>query len=326
LSEEVEKFTKDELRKKLTDAAKPYLIKYADRLARVKGTWDEIQSNMPEIEDVQPYIQIADGNKDLLDLLFYGRMTTSSFAFSGAVGRRIHFLIRDKKTDYILGLCVLMSDLTIPIRDNFIGWTMEQKWKRMTYLMNVHLCISTPPYSQYLTGKLCALSVLSKDIQDYFESKYGHKLAAMTCTSLFGKSSIYNRLKGYEYLGLTKGHSIALVPMEIKDKMREDYKREKGKHSEIYYNEDGTIRESYGVVKGFQKLSKYWDIQQTENKRGVYYLPLADNGLEFLRGETDNLVTYDHETFDQLSEQWKERWCLPRVERIKTGTLQVSWK
>jgi len=314
-------FTKEELRAKLIEAQQPYLVKYADRLSKIKPKWDEIQANEPKIEDIQPYIQMADGKKELLDLLFYGRMTVSSFAFSGAVGRRVHFLVRDKTTDYIIGMVVLMSDLTIPIRDKHIGWTTKDKWDRMKYLMNVHLCVSTPPMSQYLTGKLCALSVESREIQDYFEQKYGHKLAAMTCTSLFGKSSVYNRLKGYEYLGLTKGHSIALVPLEVKDKMREDYKRDKGKHSEIYYNEDGSVREAYGVVKGFQKLTKYWDIQQTENQRGVYFIPLSENSREFLRGETDELIPYAHETFEELSAHWKERWCLPRIQRIKDGLV-----
>ena len=214
-----------------------------------------------------------------------------------------------------------MSDLTIPIRDKHIGWATDQRWKRMVYLMNVHLCVSTPDLSKYLTGKLCALSVESKEIQDYFETKYGHRLAAMTCTSLFGKSSVYNRLKGYEYLGLTKGHSSALVPMEIKEQMREDYKRDKGKHSEIYYNEDGSVREAYGVVKGFQKLSKYWDVQQTENQRGVYLIPLSHNYKEFLTGETDKLQPFEHSTFEELSNYWKERWCLPRIQRINDGLI-----
>jgi len=314
--------TKDELRALLSEAQKPYLERHKERLDKIKPVWDEYQSVVPDVNNLQPYIQIADGNKELLDLLFYGRMTISSFPFSGAVGRRIHYLIRNKPDDYILGLVVIMSDLTIPIRDKHIGWTRDNMWKskRINYLMNVHLAISTPPLSQYLTGKLTAISVESKEIQDYFQGKYGHPLAAMTCTSLFGKSSIYNRLRGYEYLGLTKGHSVALVPVEVKDKMREDFKKEKGKHSEIYYNEDGSVKETYGVVKGFQKLQKYWDIQQTENQRGTYIIPLAENYKEFLCCETDELKSFDHPTYDELIDYWKERWLKGRLERFGLNT------
>uniref|UniRef100_A0A6M3KZV0 Uncharacterized protein n=1 Tax=viral metagenome TaxID=1070528 RepID=A0A6M3KZV0_9ZZZZ len=312
---------KDELRAKLHEAQQPYLERNKERLDRIKPLWDKYQINVPDFNNLDPYIQIVDGNKELLDLLFYGRMIISSFPFSGAVGRRIHYLVRNKSDDYILGLVVLMSDLTIPIRDKHIGWDRKQMWKRMNYLMNVHLAISTPPLSQYLTGKLTALSVESKEIQEYFQKKYGHPLAAMTCTSLFGKSSVYNRLQGYEYLGLTKGHSVALVPVEIKDKMREDFKREKGKHSEVYYNEDGTIKNSYGVVKGFQKLQKYYDVKQTENQRGTYCIPLADNYKEFLRGETDDLVQFNYPTFEELTTYWKERWLTGRIERLKAGVV-----
>ena len=312
---------KDELRAKLSEAQQPYLERNKDRLDKIRPMWDKIQENVPDVTTLKPYIQIADGNSKLLDLLFYGRMTISSFPFSGAVGRRIHYLVRNEPDDYILGLVVVMSDLTIPIRDKHIGWDRKQMWKRMVYLMNVHLAISTPPLSKYLTGKLTAISVESKELQDYFQQKYGHKLAAMTCTSLFGKSSIYNRLRGYEYLGLTKGHSVALVPVEIKDQMREDFKKEKGKHSEIYYNEDGTVRERYGVVKGFQKLQKYYDVKQTENQRGTYIIPLADNYKEFLRGETDDLMSYEHSTFAELAQYWKERWLLGRIERVNAGLV-----
>jgi len=312
---------KDELRAKLYEAQQPYLERNKERLDKVKPIWDKIQENVPNVTAINPYIQIIDGDSKLLNLLFYGRMTVSSFPFSGAVGRRVHYLVRDTSTDYILGLVVLMSDLTIPIRDKHIGWDRKQMWKRMTYLMNVHLAISTPPLSKYLTGKLVALSVESKEIQDYFQQKYGHQLAAMTCTSLFGKSSIYNRLLGYNYLGLTKGHSVALVPVEIKDKMREDFKKEKGKHSEIYYNDDGSIKEKYGVVKGFQKLSKYYDVKQTENKRGTYMIPLAHNYKEFLRGEDDIIEPFVHQSYESLTNYWKERWLLGRIERIDSGLV-----
>ncbi len=328
---------KDELRAKLLEAQIPYIERNKNRLERIKPLWNSIQKPLTDIVEsaddidmvlgeyastVDPYIQIIDGNSNLLDLLFYGRMTISSFPFSGAVGRRVYYLIRNKSDGVILGLVVLMSDLTIPIRDRDIGWSREQMWKRMKYTMNVHLAIPTPQLSQYLTGKLTALSVESKEIQDYYQQKYGHPLAMMTCTSLFGESSVYNRLKGYNYLGTTKGHSVALVPLDIKIKMREDFKAAKGKYSETYYNEDGSVRERYGVVKGFQKLGKYWDVKQAENQRGVYVIPLSHNYKEFLRGEADVIQPFDHSTFSTLAQYWQERWLSGRIGRINSGEVK----
>ena len=310
---------KDELRQKLLIAKEQYVNKNSSRLAKIRPTWDGVQSIIPRVEELEPYIEFCTDN----NLWWYGRVFISSAPLSGEVGRRIHYLVRDKKTEFIIGIVGLASDLTIPIRDKHIGWTNDNKWKgkRMNYLMNVQHCIATPELSNYLTGKLCALSVLSNEVQEHFGNKYHHPLAMMTVTSLFGKSSMYNRLKGFEYLGTTKGYSSILIPLEVKQQMREDYKREKGKHSEIYYNEDGSVRERYGVVKGYQKLGKYAKVQSVENFRGVCVIPLAHNYREFLREETDELIAYDHKTFEELAECWKNRWLLGRIERVKLGLI-----
>jgi hypothetical protein len=275
---------KDELREKLLVAKKQYVDKHKERLEEIEPIWASTQNIIPEIEKIEPYIEFCD-TQDLKDLWFYGRVMVSSAPLSGEVGRRIHYLVRDKITGFVIGIVGLASDLTIPIRDKHIGWTYQNKWagKRINYLMNIQHAVATPELSKFLTGKLCALSARSKEVQQYFRDKYGHPLAAMTVTSLYGKSSMYNRLEGFVYLGTSKGYSSVLIPLEVKEKMREDFKKTKGKHSEIYYNEDGSVRERYGIVKGYQKLGKYADVQSEENFRGVYIIPLAYNYQEFLK-------------------------------------------
>ena len=247
----------------------------------------------------------------------------SSSPLSGEVGRRIHYLVRDSESGFILGIVGIASDLTIPIRDKHIGWTHKNKWagKRINYLMNIQHCIATPEFSNMLIGKLCALSTLSQEVQERFESNYNHSLAMMSVTSLYGKSSMYNRLKEFKYLGTTKGFSSVLIPLEVKERMREDFKKKKGKFSEIYYNEDGSVRERYGVVKGYQKLSKYGQVQSVENLRGVYVIPLTYNYREFLRQETDTLDIIEKESFATITKAWKERWYLPRMERLNNESL-----
>jgi len=184
-------------------------------------------------------------------------------------------------------------------------------------------CVATPELSKYLTGKLCALSAKTKLVQHHFQEKYGHPLAAMTVTSLYGKSSMYNRLDGFEYLGTTKGYSSVLIPLDVKEKMREDYKKTKGKYSEIYYNENGSVKERYGVVKGYQKLSKYADVWRVDNVRGVYIIPLAYNYKEFLKQETDELIQYDYPTVDEVFQHWKKRWLEGRIDRIQNDVRMI---
>lgn len=312
---------KQELRKKLLEVKQQYLDKNSERLEQIKPEWNRIQAIVPNIDNLQPYLEFCD-TQYLKNLWWYGRVTVSSAPLSGEVGRRIHYLVRDASNGYILGIVGLASDLTIPIRDKFLGWTHENKWahKRINYSMNVQHCISTPELSKYLIGKLCALSTKSEEVQSHFKNKYGHNLAMMTVTSLYGKSSLYNRLNGFIYLGTTKGYSSVLIPLKVKEQMREDFKKTKGKHAEIYYNEDGSVREKYGVVKGYQKLSKYADVKSIENVRGVYIIPLAENYKEFLKEEADELILTKYEAFGTIVKGWKKRWFLPRLQRLN-GTV-----
>ena len=316
---------KDELRAALQTAKQDYLKKNEVRLASLKPLWEAAQANIPVLEDIDPYIAFCD-TQELQDLWWYGRVTVSSAPLSGEVGRRFHYLIRDTSTNFILGIVGLASDLNIPIRDKHIGWDKEAMWKkkRINYLMNCQHVVATPEFSPYLTGKLAAMSVLSKEVQDTFKERYGHNLAALTVTSLYGKSSQYNRLNGFVYLGTTKGYSSVLIPASVKAQMREDFKKAKGKHAEIYYNEDGSVRQKYGVVKGYQKLAKYGDVQRVENFRGVYLIPASHNYKEFLCATTDILEPFDFDPFDYLASQWRERWFLPRIERINNGTVVLS--
>lgn len=308
---------KERLQSLLREAKEPYLKKYEKRIADVKPLWEASQRKVPDPREIEPYIAFCD-TKELRDLWFYGRVVVSTAPYSGAVGRRMTYLVRDKHTDFILGMVMLMSDLNIPVRDKYIGWDKEAMWgnKRINYLMNMSVCVPTPELSKYLTGKLTALSVTSKEVLDALDSKY-HEMAMITTTSLFKKSSMYNRLKGFTYLGLTKGSSSLLVPLSVKEQMREDFKREKGKHAEIYEKEDGTVVK-YGVTKTFQKLKKYHETEQIENQRGVYVIPVADNWKEFLCCETDKLIVSPRESFEEVFRYWRERWFEGRYERLQT--------
>lgn len=312
---------KEALRALLLTSKEQYVTKHKERLLKIKPLWDKIQAEIPVPERLEPVLTFCT-NQELRDIWFYGRLTVSSAPWSGDVGRRFQYLIHDKATGFILGIVGLSSSLSVPLFDKHIGWSKEFKWKqhKINHTMNMSHCVSTPEMSKYLIGKLCALSCRSKEVIDHFEQKYGDKAAVWMTTSLFGKSSIYNRLDGFDYLGNTKGYSATLVPLEVKEKMRKEYQEEHGKHSEIYTKPDGTVVK-YGTVKTFQKLSKYANIQRVENLRGVYCIPLADNYKEFLRGETDDLVQFNYPTFEELTTYWKERWLTGRIERLKAGVV-----
>ncbi len=304
---------KDRLREKLLLVRNSYLVKNKSRIDKIKPFWNESQKNIPNILNIDPIIEICEDNK-LRDLWWYGRNTIHSAPLVGEVGRRIHYLVRDRNTKFIIGMVGLTSDLVIPIRDKYIGWNRSLMWKdkKINFLMNVQHCFSEPTFSNYLTGKLCALSIRSKEVQEYFKNKYGHDLAAMTVTSLYKKSSMYNRLEGFIYIGNTVGMSALLIPLDQKIKAREVYKKEHGKYSASYDKGDGTI-EKYGITKMYQKVGE----QCSDNQRGVYIVPLAGNYREFLCGKDEILNMLTHPSFNTLVSYWRTRWLLPRIERLK---------
>lgn len=309
--------SKDELREKLLEIRQQYLEERKDRLAQIRPLAEKRQLIIPAALELDPIIEFCDSPKQQ-ELWWYLRNVVSSAPYSGDVGRRFRWFVADRKTGFILGIVGLSSSLSVPLVDKHIGWTRQEKWKakKINHTMNMSHCIATAELSQYLTGKLAALSCMSQEVLDKFESRYGDEAVLFMTTSLFGKSSIYNRLQGFIYLGTTQGYSAALVDPKTKRQMRDDFKKEKGKHSEVYYNEDGSVRLEFGVVKTFQKLSKYAEIQRVENLRGVYVIPFIENYQDFLCQRDDNLVRTPRKSFAELVEHWQERWFEPRIRRL----------
>lgn len=56
-------------------------------------------------------------------------------------------------------------------------------------------------------------------------------------------------------------------------------------------------------------------------KRGYYRCPLAANWQEFLLGETNQIV-FKQYTKTELVNYWKERWILPRIEKLEAKLVQ----
>ena len=87
--------------------------------------------------------------------------------------------------------------------------------------MDAYVIGALPPYNYLLGGKLISYLLASKEVRQIYERKYkdkltlidkrkSHQLAGIFTTSLYGRSSQYNRLKYdgrllYNKIGETKG-------------------------------------------------------------------------------------------------------------------------
>jgi len=186
----------------------------------------------------------------------------------------------------------------------------------MNGLVNIQTCVPTPEYSHLLTGKLLVYLIFTKEVADYYYNKYGDHLIGVTTTSLFGKSSMYNRLKQLSYLGLSDGMSAVYIPDDEWHKLLKEY----------YSRFPNTQTNRLAPVK-FQIIDKLakkyksegrdfpYTYQSLSFRRGVYFGYMCKNGKDVLLGKQD-MPLYELPTVHKAYNMWKDRWFVPRFSRI----------
>jgi hypothetical protein len=171
---------------------------------------------------IKPIIEVCETQAQH-DLFRIYRYYWSS-PFSEYVGRRIKLIIRDGglKSKPVIGIAALGSPIIhIPERDEWIGWNKDTRTENLNYAMDAYVIGALPPYNHLLGGKLISYILISKEVRKLYEKKYKDKislisgkkrskLVALFTTSLYGRSSQYNRLKYngkklYLRIGQTKG-------------------------------------------------------------------------------------------------------------------------
>jgi hypothetical protein len=280
---------------------------------------------------IEPVIEVCKTQKQK-DLFRIFRYYWSS-PYSDYVGRRIKLLIRDNglPNKPVIGIAALGSPIIhIPERDNFIGWDKDTRTKNLIYAMDAYIIGALPPYNYLLGGKLVSYILASKEIRTIYENKYEDKitltekrkanqLVGIFTTSLYGKSSQYNRLKYhddllYQHIGCTKGYGTLHLSKET---IQEMVKLLKSKNIEVNHRfGDGPswimrVIRSAGDILNFDSnfLLKH------SFKRNIYFVPLAKNYKEFLNGEVKYLEFYNYAMHDLVS-FWKKRWLENRKQNV----------
>ena len=173
------------------------------------------ERTIEEIDNIKPQVVICkEGTTDYNDWK-YLRMLISSFEFSIGIGRLIKILILDENTGKVLGVSSIASDvISIGVRDNWIGWTKEDKFEKgkLNQTCIGSTIVPTQPFGyNFLGGKLIASLLCTNDVRDAWENKFDQKLVGMTTTSLYGGHSMYQRIPFWKELGRTTGR-ILLKP------------------------------------------------------------------------------------------------------------------
>ena len=273
-------------------------------------------------------------SKDLPERWNTVRNFISTMKNNSNIGRNLNFLVRDQVTGKYLGVICISSDfLDLTPRDEKIGWARELKTQGS---MINHTAIGStivpfqPLGYNYVGGKLLALLCLSDEVQRLWKKQYGDVLIGVTTTSLYGRTkadglSQYDNLDHWQKMGFTAG-SVSFEPSRkvrgniinwLKTNHTRNYfewyvaKKPSGQpHKRDHKNR--SLQFTYSKLQVPKELIK------TAHARGIYWCPLYDKTVEFLRAEDTTGMKKNFDTsIESLVEVWKKDLAKPRISILK---------
>ena len=264
------------------------------------------------------------------ELLFRYASLHWSIPVSSGYGKRLRFLVTDESNQKLMGLIGLGDPVYgLRPRDEWIGWTPDDRRERLRNVMDAFVLGAVPPYSFLLCGKLVAMLATSSTVREAFKRKYQGKrsiirnkehdgnLALVTTTSALGRSSVYTRLRLhgerlYTSVGYTKGSGEFHFSNGLYGAISEFVQQhctpteKQQRWGTGFRNRREVIKKCLAAIG----LSKNWLYHGVE--REVFVVPLARNSREFLRGEASTLE-WQNNSEERIFNFFKDRWLLPRV-------------
>ena len=317
------------------------------RIERIKSEQNWIRTNAKRLvahfassEEVQPkricpVVEEVITGQESGDLFRFASLLWS-VPVSKGYGRRLRFLVRDDANGKLIGLIGLGDPVfNLRKRDEWIGWDVRGREKRLCNIMDAFVLGAVQPYSTILGGKLVAALVASKEINERFQEKYSGRvgiisekrrvarLVLITTTSSLGRSSVYNRLKVngsllFQPLGYTQGFGHFQFPQKTFDLMVEILKERDHPYvdPELQGNRyGGGPNWRFRVIRAaLDQIGLRQELLQHGIAREVYGIPLATNWREFLVGHEKKAI-FNLLTVRQISDYCLSRWIVPRAER-----------
>jgi hypothetical protein len=271
------------------------------------------------------------------DLWTYASLTWS-VPVSQGYGRRTKFIVRDRFNDKVMAIFALGDPVIgLGARDKEIGWTKEQRHKRLYNIYDAFVLGAVEPYRQLLVGKLAALLAISNETRNYLTNKYTGATTVIrgesknptpvliTTSSALGRSSVYNRLTyGHEKAFYSVGYTTGFGHFQISEEMFQQLvllTQASGKGQVGEFGKGANYR--FRVIRhALTELGLPADGLRHGVKREVFLAPVATNWKEFLRGETDTIAP-KHMPIEEVSHYFRERWAIPRAQRKPD---YLNWK
>jgi hypothetical protein len=248
------------------------------------------------------------GSQDEL-MWYYARSICSSAPNDSILGRRITAYIVDSNSGRWLGIIRMTSPMNvISPREQYVGWHGALKWRNLNRVINLQCCVAIQPFGVLCGGKLLAMLATSNEARAYYQTHYpnAEPLIAIETTSLFGKSSQYNRLPEWKYLGLTKGSTN----MHVDDNAYRaflDYFKVFPAHN-TSGNHASKMRAVVHIGRRLGIKSLEGDTSYAGHKRGVYWCNLAENTLDILNERTTTVPLYYDKPMVNIVQSFMARW------------------
>jgi len=322
--------TKTLIRRLHEPAKQVELERRQDWLRRNLPRYLQLFADGDEVEPEKVKPALVEVEKQWQHELFRVARLTWSLPYSKGFGRRLRFLLIDEHNEKLIGiLCLQSPPLSFPPRDRLFDYPVGRKTELVNQTMDIQTLGALPPYNRLLGGKLVALAAASDEVRAAYRRKYAGRqtemegrvlpahLVALTTTSAFGRSSIYNRLRYHdeaiaESLGYTEGygsfHLLRLYPL-----FRE-FLEAQGVSTRGGYG-TGPRRKWQTMVRALERLGFSSDLLKHGVRREAFLFPLIHNLEEYMTDQ-DSEPVFRELPFDELATYWRERWLLGRAKRV----------
>jgi hypothetical protein len=319
---------------------RPFLERYGHELLR-KHFADGCEV---EPEKIDPVLSIVRAETE--DAAVFRLATLLwSVPVSNGYGRRIRYLVRDRNNGKLIGLFGLTDPVyNLRRRDNWIGWTVQDRRQRLVNLMDAHVAGAIPPYNRLLCGKLVASLMTSTEVCQAFAEKYDAttgiisgqqkhaQLVLLTVTSALGRSAMYNRLRlpglvNFESVGMTEGWGHFQIPDHVFRYMRALLTLQGHRYASGHKFGMGPNWRIRVTREALSQVDLSENLLRHGITREIFVSPLASNWREFLRGQTPT-CTIDRPSATRIARAGLDRWVLPRAQRDPSyacWTREQTW-
>jgi len=263
-----------------------------------------------------------------------------SVPFSRGCGRRMRFVVIDAAIEKVIGILGFQSPpLSFPARDRRWTYPPGKKPLLVNQTLDIHTLGAIPPYDRLLGGKLLAYLAVSNEVRAQYRQRYHQQrtivanrvlppdVVAYTTVGAFGKSSMYERLTYRNVplvisLGATEGYGVFhLTPWYRSLRM---LLREQGIDDQTGL-QHGPRRKWQLITMALHSLGLPSSLLRHGIRRHAYLFPLIHNLDEYMDGRDETPIVRDYPLVDLVA-WWKERWLLPRAQRVpdwKDATIDI---